>query len=106
MIVCDGTEIHFKLKITTKMQKLNDAYCARIGIEDNMSTSISVIFIFNGIRIKGTDTPKSLSMQYEDRIDAMIPGVGWLSFQLLRLVKVICLYSVLRPLLILVWRGT
>ena len=58
----DKTEIYFKLKITIKIQKLMDAYRADIAIEDNTSRSIPDIFIFNGIHIKATDTPKSLSM--------------------------------------------
>ena len=31
----DGTEIHFKIKRTTQLKKLMDAYCSRQGLSSN-----------------------------------------------------------------------
>ena len=71
----DGTEIYFKVKITTKMQKLMDAYCARIGVDNNSRLS-PLRFSFDGTPITGADTAQSLSMKDEDDIDVMVPGIG------------------------------
>ena len=43
----DGTEIYFKIKRTTQLKKLMDAYCQRQGLANNQCR-----FIFDGERIK------------------------------------------------------
>ncbi len=56
----DGTEVYFKVKKTTKLKKLMDAYCARVGKEAG-----SIRFLFDGERIGGDSTPDALGMEDE-----------------------------------------
>lgn len=63
----DGTEVYFKVKKTTKLKKLMDAYCARVGKEAG-----SIRFLFDGDRIAPNNTPALLGMEDEDEIDAMV----------------------------------
>ena len=63
----DGTEVYFKVKKTTKLKKLMDAYCARVGKEAG-----SIRFLFDGDRIAPDSTPNDLGMEDEDEIDAMV----------------------------------
>ena len=58
-----GSEIFFKLKITTPFQKLMHAYCSRQGV--SMS---AVRFIFDGTDINETQTPAQLDMEDGDVI--------------------------------------
>jgi len=67
----EGTVICFKLKKTTQMKKMIDSYCQRNGYH-----SKSVRFIYEGERIKETDTPAALGMEDGDEIDAMIEQHG------------------------------
>ena len=53
------------------MKKLMDAYCKKQGI-----LSTSVRFLFNGERLRETDTPMSLQMENNDIIDAMLQQIG------------------------------
>eukprot|EP01084_Bolivina_argentea_P295404 508573_1 len=57
----------FKIKKTTKLQKLMDTYCAHVG-----KLRSSIIFSFNGRQIEGNNTPQQLGMKDEDEIDAHI----------------------------------
>ena len=63
----DGTEIYFKIKRTTQLKKLMDAYCQRQGLANNQCR-----FIFDGERIKEDDSPDSLEMENGDEIDVMV----------------------------------
>lgn len=67
----DGNEIFFKIKRTTVLKKLMDAYCARQGV--NAST---VRFLFDGDRIQDSATPADLRMDDGDTIDAMVEQTG------------------------------
>merc|ERR1711933_558302 len=67
----DGTEVYFKVKETTKLKKLMDAYCARVGKEAG-----SIRFLFDGDRIAPDSTPNDLGMEDEDEIDAMVEQHG------------------------------
>eukprot|EP00484_Ammonia_sp_Unknown_P022124 CAMPEP_0197039360 /NCGR_PEP_ID=MMETSP1384-20130603/16155_1 /TAXON_ID=29189 /ORGANISM="Ammonia sp." /LENGTH=105 /DNA_ID=CAMNT_0042469945 /DNA_START=232 /DNA_END=549 /DNA_ORIENTATION=+ len=67
----DGTEVYFKVKKTTKLKKLMDAYCARVGKEAG-----SIRFLFDGDRIAPDSTPNDLGMEDEDEIDAMVEQHG------------------------------
>ena len=67
----DGTEVYFKVKKTTKLKKLMDAYCARVGKEAG-----SIRFLFDGDRIQEDATPDQLGMEDEDEIDAMVEQQG------------------------------
>ena len=67
----DGTEIYFKIKRTTQLKKLMDAYCQRQGLANNQCR-----FIFDGERIKDDDNPDSLEMENGDEIDVMVEQTG------------------------------
>jgi len=67
----DGAEVHFKIKRTTQLKKLMDAYCQRQG-----KNPASVRFLLDGVRIEGTQTPKELGMEENDTIDAVLQQTG------------------------------
>ena len=67
----DGTEIFFKIKRTTVLKKLMDAYCTRQGV-----ASTQCRFIFDGERLKDDDTPDKLEMENGDEIDVMVEQTG------------------------------
>ena len=71
----DGTEIYFKIKRTTQLKKLMDAYCQRQGLANNQCR-----FIFDGERIKDDDNPNSLEMENGDEIDVMVEQTGGCNF--------------------------
>lgn len=105
----DGNnETAFKVKVSTDLKKLMDAYCKRqvsatamlacvaprpvgaqlplIGCAQRLGASAAratqgmtrdaVRFIFDGERISDGDTPKSLQMEDDDVIDAVLQQVG------------------------------
>ena len=57
----------FKLKMTTPLQKLMDAYCNRFGLEE-----WEIIFMIDGDPIRPTDTCASLDLDEGDCI-AVLP---------------------------------
>lgn len=63
--------IFFKTKSTTKMEKIFEAYAARIGksVQD-------MNFIFDGNRIVGTYTPEQIGLEDEGYIRALISQSG------------------------------
>ena len=67
----DGTEIFFKIKRTTQLKKLMDAYCTRQGLSINQCR-----FIFDGERLKDDDSPEKLEMENGDEIDVMVEQTG------------------------------
>jgi len=67
----DHNEVFFKIKRSTNLKKLMDAYCERQG----KSTS-SVRFLYDGIRIQPTNTPNELDMEDGDSIDVMVEQIG------------------------------
>merc|ERR1712029_489935 len=60
----DRSEIHFLLKITTKMVNLMWSYSWRVGIP-----VVSLRFLFNGRRINVEETPEQLKMENNDVIE-------------------------------------
>ena len=66
-----GDEMFFKVKKTTKMSKIFDAYAQRRGI----ATS-SIRFALDGQRIQPDSTPKMLELEENDQIDVMLEAVG------------------------------
>lgn len=52
-----GSEVTFKIKKHTKLNKLMDAFCERQG-----KTPAQVRFFFDGTRITGDDTPESVCL--------------------------------------------
>jgi hypothetical protein len=54
--VTDGNnEVFFKIKRSTQLKKLMDAFCDRQGKTPN-----SVRFLFDGTRVQGTDSPETV----------------------------------------------
>lgn len=57
----NNNEVFFKIKRTTQLKKLMDAFCERQGKAPN-----SVRFLFDGSRVQPTDSPETVSssLQY------------------------------------------
>ncbi|KAG8675442.1 hypothetical protein FPOAC1_001421 [Fusarium poae] len=51
----NNNEVFFKIKRTTKLEKLMTAFCERQG-----KTTSSVRFLFDGTRVQPTDTPDAV----------------------------------------------
>ncbi|XP_047313626.1 small ubiquitin-related modifier 2-like [Impatiens glandulifera] len=67
----NGNEVFFRIKRTTQLKKLMDAYCKREAV--GFST---VVFLFDGYRLRQDETPEELMMANEDEIDAMLHQTG------------------------------
>jgi len=52
----NNNEVFFKIKRTTALKKLMDAFCERQGKAPN-----SIRFLFDGGRVQATDSPDSVS---------------------------------------------
>jgi len=52
----NNNEVFFKIKRSTKLEKLMNAFCERQGKEFK-----TVRFLFDGTRVTGQDTPDSVS---------------------------------------------
>lgn len=66
-----GDIMFFKVKKSTEMKKIFEAYAQRLGV-----ASKNLKFMLDGERIKETDTPKMLELQDEDQIDVLLEQVG------------------------------
>jgi small ubiquitin-related modifier len=66
-----GEETAFKVKKTTKMSKIFDTFASRKGLSTTM-----LIFMYDGKRLKGDDTPKMYEMEDDDQIDVLLHQVG------------------------------
>lgn len=64
----EGTVICFKLRKTTQLKKMIESYCNRNGVSSILNYILfqyhakSVRFVYEGERIKETDTPASVSL--------------------------------------------
>ncbi|KAI0136266.1 ubiquitin-related domain-containing protein [Xylariales sp. AK1849] len=67
----NNNEVFFKIKRTTKLEKLMSAFCERQGKNLN-----SVRFLFEGQRVQPTDTPDTLEMQDSDTLEVHQEQVG------------------------------
>uniref|UniRef100_A0A2C9UDU6 Small ubiquitin-related modifier n=2 Tax=Manihot esculenta TaxID=3983 RepID=A0A2C9UDU6_MANES len=63
----DGNEVFFRIKRSTQLKKLMNAYCDRQSVELS-----SIAFLFYGRRLRGDQTPDELEME----IDAMLHQTG------------------------------
>jgi preprotein translocase subunit SecD len=52
----NSSEVFFKIKRTTNLKKLMDAFCDRSG-----KSRSSVRFLFDGQRVQDTDSPETVS---------------------------------------------
>lgn len=66
-----GEETMFKIKKSTKMSKVFNAYAQRKGVEAS-----SLRFLLDGERISGDESPKMLELEDEDQIDCVLAQVG------------------------------
>lgn len=71
VVNADGAEMYFKIKTTTILKKLFDAYCKKQGISRQ-----SVRFLFDGTPVDESKSPDDLGMEEEDVIDAMVEQTG------------------------------
>ena len=67
----DGSEVFFKLKKSTQLRKLMDAYCDRVGVAIN-----SVDFFYGVFRISANHTPDQLNIKDGDEIHAVTKQQG------------------------------
>ncbi|KAJ3071234.1 hypothetical protein HDU98_005647 [Podochytrium sp. JEL0797] len=67
----DGNEIAFKIKRTTPLSKLMDAYSNKTGVDPR-----SVRFLLDGVRLNGTDTPDSTNNSAQMTTTNSLPNSG------------------------------
>ncbi|KAF2873322.1 ubiquitin-related domain-containing protein [Massariosphaeria phaeospora] len=67
----NNNEVFFKIKRTTQLKKLMDAFCERQG-----KSPASVRFLFDGQRVGPTDNPDSLDMQDGDTLEVHQEQIG------------------------------
>ncbi|KAJ9157308.1 hypothetical protein NKR23_g134 [Pleurostoma richardsiae] len=67
----NNNEVFFKIKRSTKLEKLMNAFCDRQG-----KSLSSVRFLFEGQRVQPFDTPDTLEMQDGDTLEVHQEQVG------------------------------
>ncbi|KAI0388813.1 ubiquitin-like protein [Xylariaceae sp. FL0594] len=67
----NNNEVFFKIKRSTKLEKLMTAFCERQGKSVESSR-----FLFEGQRVQKTDTPDSLEMADGDTLEVHQEQVG------------------------------
>jgi len=67
----NNNEVFFKIKRTTALKKLMDAFCERQGKAPN-----SVRFLFDGSRVNPTDSPDTLEMTDGDTLEVHQEQIG------------------------------
>ena len=66
-----STDVFFKIKKTTQLKKVMDAFCKRTGKDHS-----ALRFLYDGERIRDTDTPASLDIGDNDVIEAHTEQIG------------------------------
>jgi small ubiquitin-related modifier len=66
-----GGEVVFKVKRTTKMKRVLQAFCDRKGWNPT-----EVRFTFDGLRVNDDMSPEDLGMESNDSIDAFLEQMG------------------------------
>ncbi|KAF5121131.1 Ubiquitin-like protein SMT3 [Metarhizium anisopliae] len=67
----NNNQMVFKVKRSTKLERLMNAFCDRQGKSPN-----SVRFLFEGSRVQPTETPDDLEMQDGDTIEVHQEQIG------------------------------
>jgi len=67
----DGYIVHFKIKKKTRLQRLMEAYSAHMDIEVEKFR-----FVFDGVRLRDSQTPDELEMEDGDVIEVNLFQVG------------------------------
>jgi len=70
-----GEETFFKVKKSTKLQKVFDAYSSRKGV-----AAASLRFLFDGMRVRPEQTPADIDMDDGDQLDCMLEQQGGVVF--------------------------
>ncbi len=65
-------DIVFKIKPTTKFDKIIEKYCERFSIKSKET----VVFLFDGEKIKKDSTPAEINLEEGDVIEAIQEQVG------------------------------
>ena len=65
----NNNEVFFKIKRSTQLKKLMDAFCERQGKQ--IST---VRFLFDGTRVRPEDTPETVCLPYLHTLRLRLPG--------------------------------
>ena len=68
-----GEETFFKVKKTTKLDKVFNAYSTRKGV-----AATSLRFLFDGSRVRGDQTPADIDLEDGDQLDCMLEQQGGL----------------------------
>ena len=63
----DGSIVHFRMKATTQLKKLMEAYCARQSLRMDQTR-----FLYHGIECQETHTPAELDIKEDDVIDSVV----------------------------------
>ena len=71
VVNAEGAEVYFKIKRSTLMKKLMDAYCKKNG-----QSRAQVRFLYDGKPLDDEKTPDDYEMDDDDVIDAMAEQVG------------------------------
>ncbi|KAK4507701.1 hypothetical protein PRZ48_001436 [Zasmidium cellare] len=67
----NNNEVFFKIKRSTQLKKLMDAFCERQG-----KSPQQVRFLFDGQRVNATDTPDALEMADGDTLEVHQEQIG------------------------------
>ncbi|EEQ85180.1 hypothetical protein RJZ56_006425 [Blastomyces dermatitidis] len=67
----NNNEVFFKIKRTTQLKKLMEAFCTRQGKDIS-----AVRFLFDGTRVRQDDTPDTLDMADGDTLEVHQEQVG------------------------------
>ncbi|ONI14348.1 hypothetical protein PRUPE_4G277000 [Prunus persica] len=67
----DGVQTFFRVKRSTKLQKLMEAFCKNRSLDPK-----SIEFTFDSVRLEKNKTPEQLGMEDGDLIDALVSGDG------------------------------
>lgn len=66
-----GTSVYFKIKPSTPLSRVFDAYCGKTG-----QTQKSLRFLYDGTQLSGSDTAKSVDIGDSDIIDVVLQQTG------------------------------
>ena len=66
-----GEKTYFKVKTTTKLDKIFNAYATRKGV-----VATDLRFLFSGVRVRGDQTPAGIDMEEGDMLDCMAEQGG------------------------------
>lgn len=66
-----GEEVYFKVKKTTRMEKVFNSYATRKGVQLG-----ALRFLIDGQRVHNNDTPAKLELEDQDQIDCMLEQQG------------------------------